>query len=77
MNTAISWKEKNIIRLDDHQIVLDGFTNWCRREHLEITIKNFTDPGKVFLYIVSALTKGEKLIYSLQILPMAGLMVTR
>jgi|CXWL01.1.fsa_nt_gi CheY-like chemotaxis protein len=61
MNSVIAWKEKNIIRLDDHQIVLDGFTNWCQREHPEITIKNFTDPGKVFLFIVSALTRGEKI----------------
>jgi DNA-binding NarL/FixJ family response regulator len=61
MNTVISWKEKNIIRLDDHQIVHDGFANWCKHEKLEIKIKCFKDPDEVFLFIVSSLIKGDRI----------------
>lgn len=61
MRTAISWKEKNIVRLDDHQIILDSFTQWCKRQNPEISIKNYSDPDNVFLQIVTSLTKGEKI----------------
>lgn len=61
MNTAIAWKEKNILRLDDHQIVLDGFTQWCRREQPEIEIRNYKDSDEVFLLIISQLIKGGKI----------------
>ena len=61
MNPVIAWKEKNIIRLDDHQIVLDGFTNWCRRECPELRIRNYNDSDEVFSLIISSLFKDEKI----------------
>ena len=61
MNTVIAWKEKNIIRLDDHQIVLNGLTQWCERENPEINIKNFKNSDEVFLLIITSLIKAEKI----------------
>ncbi|HWR32115.1 MAG TPA: response regulator [Chitinophagaceae bacterium] len=61
MNTTIGWKEKNIIRLDDHQLVLDGFTEWCQQEYPEIKLRNYKDPDEVFSLIVSSLFKDEKI----------------
>lgn len=61
MNAAFAWKEKNIIRLDDHQIVLDGFTNWCRRECPELRIRNYKDSDAVFSFTISSLFKDEKI----------------
>lgn len=61
MNTAIAWKEKNILRLDDHQIVLDSFSQWSRREQPEIRIRNFKDSDEVFFLIVSHIIKEEKI----------------
>lgn len=61
MNTAIAWKEKNIIRLDDHQIVLESFTQWCQKEYPEIKLRNYKDSDEVFLLIVKSLISGEKI----------------
>ena len=61
MNTSIAWKEKNIIRLDDHQIVLNGLTQWCQQEYPEITIKSYKNTEEVFLLIVKSIIKGEKI----------------
>lgn len=61
MHTAIFWKEKNIIRLDDHQIVLESFTQWCQKEYPEIMLRNYKNSDEVFLHIVSQLIKGEKI----------------
>lgn len=59
--TTVNWQEKNLIRLDDHQVVLDGFTQWCQQEFPEIIIRNYKDPDEVFLLIISQLIKGEKI----------------
>ncbi|HKC35050.1 MAG TPA: hypothetical protein VKB95_03275, partial [Chitinophagaceae bacterium] len=61
MNTSIVWKEKNIIRLDDHQIVLNGLTQWCLRENPEISIRNYKTSDEVFLLIIESLISGKKI----------------